>query len=95
MAKERLGMEREEIIGYLIGGYIGAEQLGGKLDIGNQLAVERYMRTYLRALTLVELEYELKFCDDNHRLSPVLSFKVGQARKGYDAFMARRLAKVR
>ena len=57
-------------------------------------AVERYMRTYLRSLTVFELEFELKYYSTNVSISPTLQFKIDQASQGYDRFMARRRGKV-
>jgi len=48
------------------------------------------MRTYLRSLTNVELEFELKFAETNGFVSPTIQFKIDQASKGYDRFMERR-----
>ena len=55
-----------------------------------KLAVERYMRTVLRSLTRIELELACKFCKTARSLQPDLAFKVDQASKGYDRFMAKR-----
>ena len=78
--------DKEELIGLLF-------ELVSSAIKGNEAkrqAVERYMRTYLRALTVFELEFELKYWQGNAAISPTLQFKVDQASNGYDRFMARR-----
>ena len=55
-----------------------------------RLAVERYMRTFLRSLTRTELEVSFKCCTGTGSLDPDLAFKLDQASKGYDRYMARR-----
>jgi len=61
-----------------------------KSNEAKRQAVGRYMRTYLRALTVFELEFELKYFHANAAISPTLQFKIDQASNGYDRFMARR-----
>ena len=78
--------DKEEQIGLLFGLVLTAI----KGNEAKRQAVERYMRTYLRALTVFELEFELKYYDTNGSISPTLQFKVDQASNGYDKFMARR-----
>ena len=78
--------DKEEHIGLLFG--LVSTAIKG-LEAKRQ-AVERYMRTYLRALTVFELEFELKYWQGNAAISPTLQFKVDQASNGYDRFMARR-----
>jgi len=54
-----------------------------------KLAVDRYMRTVLRALT----RHELKLAYSSYRfreLTPDLEFKLNQASRGYDHFMEKR-----
>jgi len=53
-------------------------------------AVDRYMRTFLRALTRFELEMAIRFHETNGFLDPDLAFKIDQASKGYDRYMSRR-----
>ena len=87
MAKE---MDKEELVGEFLCGWVSPFGiLNLDADTGKRLALERYMRTYLRALTMPELEFELKYAEGNNELSPTIQFKIEQASKGYDAFMAR------
>lgn len=86
-------IDKEEMVGQLLCGWVSIEGKGWTDK--KHSALERYMRTYLRALTYPELEYELKWCEDNNKMSAGLQAKVNQAVEGYDAFMARREAKVR
>ena len=60
------------------------------ISTGKRLAIERYMRTYLRALLDSELEFELKYVYANGTISPDLEYKIDQAAKGYDWFMSKR-----
>ena len=53
-------------------------------------AVDRYMRTVLRSLTKMELKLALDVCKVNGFLDPDLAFKLDQAGRGYDRFMAKR-----
>ena len=78
--------DKEEQIGLLF----GLVSTAIKGNEAKRQAVERYMRTYLRALTVFELEFELKYWQGNAAISPTLQFKVDQASNGYDSFMARR-----
>jgi hypothetical protein len=80
-------MDKEELIGNLFVTYISPTIEAGE---AKRHAVERYMRTYLRSLTNVELEFELKFAETNGFVSPTIQFKIDQASKGYDRFMERR-----
>ncbi len=82
-----------------------------------QLAVSRYMRTFIVRATDIELSLWLDGCSDKAtsptqplkalaritesitgvkqvKLHPDLEFKLEQASKGYDSFMARRGVKV-
>jgi len=80
-------MDKEDIVGYLIGGFISPKIKGSE---HRKQAIERYMRSYLRALTKMELGYELEFSSMGV-LSDMLQYKLDQASAGYDNFMARRL----
>ena len=80
-------MDKEDIIGYLIGAFIAPKIEGNE---HKKQAVERYMRSYLRALTKMELGYELEISSMGV-LSDMLQYKLDQASAGYDNFMARRL----
>ncbi len=91
MVKE--GFDREGLAGYLLTAWVsGHSSLRGATEAKRQ-AVERYMRTYLRALTGVELDFEVRYTDTNGGLSPTIEFKVKQASAGYDKYMARHGAK--
>ena len=81
-------MDKEDIVGYLIGGFIAPKIRGSE---HKKQAVERYMRSYLRGLTKMELGYELEASDMGLGLSDPLQWKLDQAIAGYDKFMARRL----
>lgn len=80
-------LDKEQAVGLLFSLYVFLAIEGNE---AKRQAVGRYMRTYLRALTLPELEFELKFADANGFVSPDIGFKINQASKGYDRFMARR-----
>jgi hypothetical protein len=56
-------------------------------------AVKRYMRSYLRALTLPELEFELKYVYVNGFISPTIAYYIEKASRGYDSWVARRRSK--
>jgi len=80
-------LNKEQSVGHLFNFYVRPAIEGNE---AKKQAVGRYMRTYLRALTLPELEFELNFSDVNGFVSPNIEFKINQASKGYDRFMARR-----
>jgi len=63
------------------------------ISTGKRLAIERYMRTYLKALLDSELKFEIGYFNANGTLSPDLEFKIDQAAKGYDWFMSKRYPK--
>jgi hypothetical protein len=92
MAKQEL--DREEMAGYLLTAWVSPHSLLNGATEAKRQAVERYMRTYLRALTRAELDFELRYTDANASLSPTIEFKIRQASKGYDQFMARRGVRV-
>lgn len=83
--------DKEEMLDILFCGYVVPAITGTE---HKRQAVERYMRTYLRSLLTGEIEFELKYCDDNNSLSSMLQLVVDKASQGYDRFMARRKAKV-
>jgi len=83
-------MDKEELVGSLFVIYVSPAITAIKAGGAKRQAVERYMRTYLRSLTNVELEFELKFAETNGFVSPTIQFKIDQASMGYDRFMARR-----
>jgi len=82
--------DKEGMVGYLLAGWVSPHPLLSGATQAKTQAVERYMRTYLRGLTTVELEFEAKYTDDNAELSPPIVFKLKQASNGYDRYMARR-----
>lgn len=88
MAKEEL--DREEMAGYLLTGWVSPHSLLHGATEAKRQAVERYMRTYLRALTRAELDFEVRYTDTNASLTPTIVFKIEQASLGYDRYMARR-----
>ena len=63
------------------------------IGTGKRLAIEKYMRTYLRALFDSELKFELQHVLTNGTISPDLEYKIDQAAKGYDWFMSKRYPK--
>ena len=80
-------MDKEDMVGYLVGALISPKIEGSE---HKKQAVERYMRSYLRALTKMELGYELEFSSMGG-LSDSLQYKLDQASAGYDKFMEKRL----
>ena len=52
-----------------------------------KFAVDRYMRTFLRSLTRIELEFASRFYKTNGFLDPDLTFKINQASNGYDRYI--------
>ncbi len=78
-------METEDLISALMW---HVSQETRKFSKAKRLAVERYMRTFLRALTRGELDLALKMCDGGQCLDPDLAFKVNQASTGYDRYMS-------
>lgn len=92
MAKQEL--DREEMAGFLLTAWVSPHRLLRGASEAKRQAVERYMRTYLRALTTAELDFEVHYTDSNGSLTPTIEFKVEQASKGYDQFMARRGVRV-
>ena len=55
-----------------------------------RLAVERYMRSYLRASTLGELKLYIRLFKSRGILQGDVVHKVDQASEGYDNFMRKR-----
>jgi len=72
--------------------YVRIHMPGG-ISTGKRLAIERYMRTYLKALLDSELKFELGYFNVNGTVSPDLEYKISQAAKGYDWFMSKRYPK--
>lgn len=57
-------------------------------------AMERYMRTFLRSLTIGELEDEVEQVERQQLLSAELMSKMEQASRGFDRFVAKKYGKV-
>lgn len=74
--------DKEELIG-LVFGLVSSAIKGNE---AKRQSVGRYMRTYLRALTVFELEFELKYWDTNGSISPTLQFKVDQTIQTLDIY---------
>lgn len=84
MTKE---LDKEELVGQLLCGWvapIGIDKIAASMP--KRQALERYMRTFLRALTLPELEFELKHVESNKKLSPELEYRLMKANRGYDVY---------
>jgi len=79
-------MDKEELVGLLLVAYVSPMLKGSE---HKKQAVERYMRTYLRALTLSELQLEEEVCRDVGS-GYNLEYKIKQAQEGYDRFMKKR-----
>jgi len=92
MGKEEL--DSEGMAGFLLTAWVSPSPILRGATEAKRQAVERYMRTYLRALTKLELEFEVRYTDTNASLTPTIEFKIRQATRGYDKFMARRKVKV-
>ena len=82
---EKKDMDVEELRSFLMV-YVSRETR--KFSTAKRLAVERYMRTFLRALTKSELEITFKVCHGTGSLDPDLAFKLNQASQGYDRYMS-------
>ncbi len=80
-------VNREDIISHLMGQVLLAMN---ECPTHKRFAIERYMRTFLRSLTLHELQSALEYYDTNIELYPDIAYKVDRAAKGYDRFMAKR-----
>lgn len=61
----------------------------GNFPMSKKMAVDRYMRKVLRALTTSELNLAIQIWDRNHSHHPDIIFKISQASEGYDRFMAK------
>mgnify|MGYP000595483395 CR=1 FL=1 len=80
-------LDKDSLIGLLMLGYISPRITGSEKK---KLAVERYMRAYLRSLTCPELASELEDCEHGIGLSSAIVDTIAHASDGYDAFMAKR-----
>lgn len=61
-----------------------------KFPINKRFAVERYMRTFLRRLTKMELQAAIWVFNNKGILHPDIDYKMNQASEGYDKFMQKR-----
>jgi len=109
-------LERNDMINLLVA-FVLAKLQSLKWSKGKQLAVSRYMRTFIVRATDIELSLWLEECSDKSispnttvavlatltesitgfkqvKLHPDLEFKLQQASKGYDSYMAKRGVKV-
>ena len=80
-------IDREDIVSNLM---VLVQMQTGEFPRSKQLAVDRYMRTFLRSLTKYELEVANQVYRNSDALVPDIEFKVVQASEGYDRFMAKR-----
>ena len=80
-------VDKDELVATLLCDYV---QRFLPKDFKARLAVERYMRTYLRSLTRFELEFEVQWAEDNGRISEMVRTVTINAIEGYDRFMAKR-----
>jgi len=91
MVKQLDMTNKEELVAAILCDALQKQlEVCAKREQNKLYAIERYMRTYLRGLTPFELEFELKYWDDNKDISPALRFRVQKASDGYDAFMRQR-----
>ena len=68
--------------------YVSSKTTG--FPTAKRLATERYMRTFLRSLTKIEVQLAAEHCKVTGSLEPDLAFKLDQASRGYDRYMSRR-----
>jgi hypothetical protein len=80
-------IDREAIISILM---VLVQKETSKFPMSKQLAVDRYMRSYIRSLTNFELEIADQIFKNSYVLVPDIKFKIVQASEGYDRFMAKR-----
>ena len=86
MTSENLQDKKEELVGEVF----FYAQMKIRYSAKKTEAVKRYMRSYLRALTLPELEMELKHYEVNLFISPTIAYHIEKASRGYDKWMERR-----
>ena len=65
----------------------------GKYHRPKNFAVERYMRTFIRSLTIIELEMAIGYYQTNLFLDPDITYKIEQASDGYDRYMTSRASR--
>jgi len=80
-------IDREDIVSNLM---VLVQMQTAKFPRPKKLAVDRYMRTFLRSLTKYELEIANQVYKNSFSLVPDIEFKINQASEGYDRFMAKR-----
>ena len=80
-------IDKEDIVSYLMA---LVQIQTGKFPRSKQLAVDRYMRTFIRSLTKLELKIADQVFNNSYALVPDIEFKILQASEGYDRFMAKR-----
>lgn len=80
-------IDREDIVSNLM---VLVQMQTGEFPRSKNLAVDRYMRTFLRSLTKYELEIANQVYKNSYSLVPDIEFKINQASEGYDRFMAKR-----
>jgi hypothetical protein len=61
-----------------------------QFPMNKRFAVERYMRTFLRRLTKIELQAAVRVFHKRGILHPDITYKINQASEGYDNFMWKR-----
>ena len=80
-------IDKEDIVSNLM---ILVQNQTGEFSRSKQLAVDRYMRTFIRSLTKYELIVANQIYHNSDALVPDIEFKIVQASEGYDLFMAKR-----
>jgi hypothetical protein len=82
-------LDRESERDYKVGLLVSLVPLSLPRDTSQakKLAVKRYMRTFFRAMTDFELDFEFKSVKDNKSLSSDALLKVSQASQGYDRYI--------
>lgn len=80
-------IDREDIVSNLM---ILVQMQTYNFPRSKQLAVDRYMRTFIRSLTKYELTVANQIYHDSDALIPDIEFKIVQASEGYDRFMVKR-----
>ena len=78
---------RETLVSDLL---MGVQMETMDFPMKKRLAVERYMRKFLRSLTTLELEIAHGLYERQSILTPDIEYKVTEASEGYDDFMYKR-----
>ena len=58
-----------------------------QFPMNKRFAVERYMRTFLRRLTKIELRAAVRVFNKRGILHPDITYKINQASEGYDNYV--------